>query len=504
MSTPRAMLRSWLGVVRFQALSFVVLAATAALAVVAVPPAIWGEYWMLLSVVQIVNGIGLSWVAQSILLFARKELRAGGDGRQLLESALLLQSGLLAAICIAGLILRPLGSAFLNPTLAVLALIALCIALTALQESISYALQADGRLTGLGPASFLAKLGPLLAVAAIWLGAPAHAELLLAGLAAGCALAALVSFAALPPANGPREGSTVASIRSLVAYGGLLPVASAAGVLSAWMHVWFVRAYGGAIEAGIYGWAASIYALVGMALVPLSAVIAPHLTDLVIDRDQERLRHRSGLFHAVAAIACVAAPFALACVHVLAAHVLPERYSAAGPILVLLLAAVPAQLITYLVSPLLLASPDAIRRIVAANVLMAGLNILLNLLLTPRFGGQGAALALAVSVWCGALLLERQARGIAGEAGGWRPTFELAGLAVLTVIGALAATRLGLSAIALGIGATVAMLIAMRMAGVLRPLAAFAGHIAFLPGPLRRPLTGFFRWCDTAPRSGQI
>jgi O-antigen/teichoic acid export membrane protein len=440
-------------------------------------------------------------VAQSILLFARKELRAGGDGRRLLRSALLLQAGLLAAITCAALLLRPLTPASLDPTIAVWALIVLAVALIAAQESLSYALQADGRLTGLGPASALAKLGPLTAVAAVWFGAPASAELLLAGLIAGYAMGLAASCAALPPARGSTGGSTSATIRALVAHGGLLPIASAAGVLSAWMHVWFVRAYGGAAEAGVYGWAASIYALVGMALIPLSAVLAPQLTDLVIDRDRPRLAHRTGVFHAATAIACVVAPVAFAAVGILCAHVLPERYAGAGPILVLLLAAVPAQLATYLASPLLLAAPEAIRKVVVVNLLMAGLNVLMNLLLTPRFGGQGAAAALAISVWCGALSIAWQGRRVLGAVGGWRPTLELAVLATLCLISALVVNHLGIAAAAaLASIAAVAMLVAVRALGMLRPLAAFAGHIAFLPGALRRPLTGFFRWCDTPPR----
>ena len=71
MATPLAMLKNWIEILGFQALGFLASSATAVIAVIAVPPQVWGEYWLLLSIVQVVSGVGLSWVAQSVSLLAR-------------------------------------------------------------------------------------------------------------------------------------------------------------------------------------------------------------------------------------------------------------------------------------------------------------------------------------------------------------------------------------------------------------------------------------------------
>jgi len=503
MRTPLAMLRSWAEVFGYQALGFLILVATVMLSAIAVPPAVWGEYWTLYALMQMVGGIVLSWVAQSVPLFARAEIRQRGDIRTTLTSALAIQGVLILAFSATGIaILTATGQqAAVSPI--VLFLLVLAITLSAAQETLSYALQADNRFTGLGLGSALGKLGPLLAVAAIWAGAPAVAELLLAGLVFGFAASLVATTAAMPPAAGEAARPSRKSMFTIITYGHKLPIAIAAGLVSAWMHVWFVRAWGGVHEAGVYGWAASLHALVGSVLMPLSAVITPHLMDLALTNEQERSRHRADLFIAVMVLAAALAPAYLGAVRALSA-LLPSQYADAGPILVLLLATVPAQLFAYLATPMLRAHPGMIGRIVAVNVLMLGLGALLNLLLTPRLGGLGAALALATSLWSGALAIDRQTRRAIGEAP------ETSRRSTLTVIGSgatvliLASVLVQLPAvlgIAGGLIAAAALIASVRALGLLRPLVSFSYHMSFLPQRINRPLTTFFHWCDTGARS---
>ena len=108
MRRPLGLLGSWLGIVGYQSVGFLAMVATSLLAVVVIPPQVWGDYWVLLSLVQVVNGIGLSWISQSVLLFARDELRRRGDIRETLSTALVLQGLLLAALVVLGLLVWPL------------------------------------------------------------------------------------------------------------------------------------------------------------------------------------------------------------------------------------------------------------------------------------------------------------------------------------------------------------------------------------------------------------
>ena len=504
MATPVGLLKSWMRILGYQALGFLMMAANAILIVAVVPPRIYGDYVVLLSIIQVVSGIGLSWVAQSTLLFAREEAVATGDVRGTLLGALLLQAGLFAVLVAMGWLVRPKLAPYIELSPTLFLLIAAAVALMAAFETISYVLQGAERFDGLGRGAALNKLGPLCALLAIWAGAAASADLLLIGMVGGFAAASAITFAALPPRSPAAAPGAWSVVGRLAGYGMWLPAASTAGILSAWMHIWFVRAYGGAAEAGVYGWAASIHLVIGAALMPLSAVIAPHLIDLAVKDAREASRRRVALFQAVTLLAAVAAPIILAAVRS-AGLALPERYANAGPILVLLLAAVPAQLMMVLVGPLLRAHPAMIKWVIWVNVLMAAASLVLNLALTTRLGGTGAAIALGISVWCGALALNAIAVRLVGRSElsvkASPVALPLAGL--VSLAGAIAVAHLSpVSSVLLGLPASLLLLVAVRSAGLLRPLATLSYHLDFLPPGPRLHLTRFLLWCDTGRRSG--
>ncbi len=503
MRRPLGLLGSWLGIVGYQSVGFLAMVATSLLAVVVIPPQVWGDYWVLLSLVQVVNGIGLSWISQSVLLFARDELRRRGDIRETLSTALVLQGLLLAALVVLGLLVWPLTASLLEISRSIFLLTLTAVALMGALETMSYALQADERFTGLGIGSALSKLGPLLAVAVVWAGLSASPQLLLVGLAGGLAAGLAATVRAMPPATGNEALPSLTAAWSIVSYGRSLPVAIAAGVMSAWMHVWFVKAYGGAAEAGVYAWAASLYALASAALMPMSAVIAPHLMDLVLANERDRARQRTALFTAVTVLAAIAAPAALAGLRLLSAA-LPDRYSGAGPILVVLLAAVPAQVLTYLCSPLLRAFPHMMGRVVTINMLMAALNVVLNFVLTPKLGGIGAAASLVSSVWAAALLAEHYTRQAVDGAQTGKQTLVLLSTAAISLTAAILAISLpALAAGPVGLAVSGLLLVAARRFGLLQPLSIFVHHLNILPQPLRNALTGFLLWCDTGRRTSR-
>ena len=82
----------------------------------------------------------------------------------------------------------------------------------------------------------------------------------------------------------------------------------------------------------------------------------------------------------------------------------PARYAPAYPIVLVLLAAVPAQLISYLVTPLANAYEGLLPRIVVVSFGIAVLNVVGDLLLVPKIGIMGAAIATTSAFSLGALL----------------------------------------------------------------------------------------------------
>lgn len=493
MASPIVLLKHWLGILGYQAVAFLTVMATTLIAGIAVPPNVWGHYFLLLSLVQIVSGIGLSWVSQSVLLFARAELHRSGGLRETLWSALSLQALIFALLVAVGWLVRPHAVSLIALGPAAYCLVALAVLLTAAFETLAYVLQADNRFQGLGFGAAIGKLGPLFAACAVWAGAPATAEVLLTGLVGGLAVGFATTACALPPRKAAAAGPTLAAVREIVSYGARLPLAIAAGVASAWMHVWFVRVYAGASEAGIYGWAASLYALVAAGLMPLSAVMAPHLADLALTGQQAQSQVRAGMFLAVVTLAAIALPGVLGLLR-LASLALPARYAASGPLLVMLFAAVPALVTTYLATPMLKGYPDQISKFVTANVVMAAANVVLNLVLTTRFGGDGAALSLVLATWTGAIVIDRQTRVAIGaeRPARRRATAILVASAAGSVASAFAANALDVAtSVPAGLLVSAALLAVARRTGHLRDLGPAADHMTFLPHRLRRALTRF-------------
>jgi O-antigen/teichoic acid export membrane protein len=500
-----SLLARWAGIVGWQGIGLMLTLGTMALAAGMIPPRVWGEYWLLYSVVQITSGLALSWVAQSTLYFAREEARATGSVHVTLSSAMGLDAAILALLCPVGLIIAwSLPAASGMPVwLPVLLLVG--IAALAAYEVTTYALQAVDRFDGLGAGSAISKAGPLAGLALIAMGAPNEAGLLLGAQVIGLLAALAVIGSALPPPSGPRFAPSPELARRIAGYGARLPVGIAAGVLSAWMHVWFVRAFAGPEATGVYAWAAGIHAVLLSGLMPLSAVLAPRMIDLVQSRSAEAVGDRTALFTSIVLLVTAMAPLGFVALQI-AGLALPARLAGAGPILLVLSSALPAALAANLASPILLAYPAMIGRIVRVNVLMAGANLGLNLALTPILGGLGAAIALSLAVWLGAEVLLRDAASLAPSPA--RSTrrhiaaLPLAGL-VLVAVALLLGHTAPAPAMALGVIAALAMTILLRELGALVPLGSLAHHVSNLPQPIERPLTRFLAWCHSPARKNQ-
>ncbi len=483
----------------YQVVGFALTIAATMLAAVAVPPKVFGDYYYMLSLIQVTLGIALTWMAQAVALFARQEVQDGGSGGEALASAFAGQGVTLVIVAAGGLaVWWALPNVFAGSAGAVLAMGA-ALVMFAVLESVSYALQAMHRFEGIGLCTALSKLGPLGAVAAVWAGLPATAEVLLLGTAGGLAVALAAAYRVLPAGYAATVRPRWQTLRNMLAYGWRLPMAGAAGILSAWMHIWFVRAYGGAAEAGVYAWAASLHVIATATLMSLSSVLAPDLIDLALRDDRKGAMRRLGQIMAGAAGLAIVMPAVMGMLRVMGLA-LPGQYAAAGPVLVLLLATLPAQLLTILSGPLRRAYPAMIASIVAINVATAVLNLGLNFVLTPTFGVTGAAVSLGLSVWFNAtaLLIRFRHHLTGGSAGSGR---QLATLGVTVLGAALAIAHLApAAALALGLGLSVIYLVAFRAMGMLYAMGDLPGDLGALPLPLRRALVAGFAWCARRPR----
>jgi O-antigen/teichoic acid export membrane protein len=367
---------------------------TVALAAVAVPPAVFARYSLMLSIVQIGYGVAFAWVNHALFRYAREERARHGTISGALRPALAAHAALVALGALAAATAGPAvaGPAGLPP--GVLPWCVAGIAALAAFEMATYAAQAGGRFDGYGPGHALAKAGPFLAVL-VCTAVGAHAEILFAG-ALGGWLAGLAWTARFSSWSGPARPGTA---RRMLAYGWRLPFASAAGMVVAWLGVWAVQVHEGAEVAGVYAWALALVSVVAAALTPVSALLAPGMVDLRLGDDRARLREAVARVVAVALFVGMLGVPALCVLRVTAAAVLPSAYAEAQPLLVLLCAALPAQLLSYLLSPLLMADEGLVGAVTWGNVgtaifLAGGIWSIL-----PVAGAPGTAVVSTLAVW---------------------------------------------------------------------------------------------------------
>lgn len=490
MSRSGALLATWLRLGGFQAVGFVLSAATVALAAIAVEPAEWGRYGLLLSMVQTAQGVCLGWINQAIVRLGREELAREGSIAGTLGAAAMLAVPAFA-VALLGLIA---AGRWLGLPGGVLLAVVVATLLLACFEAAAYAGQAMGRFTGYTSGQLLYRLGPLAVVAAALAGAGVGALAILGGAAAGWLAAAIATGAATRagPLRLPRAAR--ADIGRLWRYGRLLPIASAAAVLVAWMDVWFISALIGARAAGVYWWAYSVVALAGGLLLPLSAALAPRMIDVRLGDDRAELERHRRLMLALVLLAALSVMAALVPLHVLADLALPERYRQSGPLMVVLSAGLPAQLGAALATPLLVAFEDRVARVVGLNVATALLKLLLNALLVPGMGEMGAAVSTVVALWMWALALVGSipAETPAGTRG---HALALAAATGVTVAACalLAARGSASQALAVCALALVASVLLLRRQRLLAPLVALEPALAALPGWCRAAVGGVLR-----------
>lgn len=487
-------LAQWLRLLVFQGAGLGMAAATVAIAAVAVPPAEYGQYGLMLSMVQIASGVGLLWIQAGLLRYGREELRTSGRPDDTLAAALVLAGCVLAAILVVGWALGPWLGLRLGLPQGFLAVAMSCLVAFAAFELASYAAQARGRFDGYAGGQIIARAGPLLGMLALLAGHGGGATLLMTCAGIGWLLAAVWTARSACIDGFHPSGAWHRRVRPIVAYGHLLPLSVAASLLSQWMGLWFVRAQVGLADAGVLLWAMGLYSLIASITQPLGAILAPRMIDLRLEGDDRELRYRIDLILAAGLLLAVLIPVVLVVTRLSADALLPAAYSGATPILVSLLSVFPTVLVGSALSPLIGANEGMIRRIVALNIAACALSFCSLLVLVPRLGTMGAAGAMmltSTAISFGNLVLARQC-----VATPFRPGMPgTLGLQSLTSAMPAAA---GAGALVLGGGAAllaatasaVACVLAGRRLGAFRHLAALRPHaersvVARLPGALR-------------------
>jgi hypothetical protein len=213
------------------------------------------------------------------------------------------------------------------------------------------------------------------------------------------------------------------------------------------------------------------------------------MVDLFLARDAAALRMAVGRAVAVSLLFAAMMPIGLSAVALGAGAALPDAYGPATPVLVMLCAALPAQLLSYLLSPLLMADETLVGAVTRANVLAAALLAIGTWFALPLASMTGVAAVAAVSVWTLAGVWLVLASRLSGTGPAALRRWAMTGLAIGGSAMAIAMLA-PVAASALGMITALALLGFGRGRAWFRPVAELAVHL-----PRRRIVDRFMQWC---------
>jgi O-antigen/teichoic acid export membrane protein len=383
------------------------LAAIGALRYLAVyvEPATFGSYALFQSIVSAAGLFLISWPNAGLLRFGREEWTR----ERHIGSALAARLGLfVASACVAVVLLsvfrRPLGRFIGADPSSWLWVAVAAVALPAGEMAI-YASQAVGRTEIYGYSPLITRVGFLVGVLLIPALAPHAGWTYLAGCLIVSSLAAF-GFAVATLPRGAWAGIRMSGdqIRQLVLFSWSLPFAGISTYVVNWIDAWVIRNAMGVALVGIYNWAYQVMTIAGLVFAPIAVILTPRVIDARVKRDDDRIGRYVHSILPVAALMALATELLLWSAFWLLPRMAPGRYAAAQPVVLMLFSVLPAQLISYLITPLANAYEGMLPRIVLVGVGIAVVNVAGDLLLVPRIGILGAAIATASAFTIGALL----------------------------------------------------------------------------------------------------
>lgn len=399
------MSRAYLTVLVFQG-----IAAVAALAALRwlgayVSPEVFGTYTLYMSVVSASALLLVSWPNAALLRFGREEwTRDGHVGRTLGTRLALFGASLAVALLLAASLSTPLQR-FLGVDRSPVPWIMAGVVAAAVSDLAVYLSQAVGRAEVYGYSPAVTRVGFFVAVVAIpLLSFEPHWTYLAGWWAASAFAASLVSVAILPRATWRAVSIDGPTLTRILRYSWTLPFAGLSTYVVSWIDTWVIRGARGVGAVGVYGWAYQVTSLASLAFAPVAVILTPRAIDARVHQDETRLNAYAAAIAPTIAIVTVVLAAGLALLYPVLHAVAAPAYYAAYPSMLLLIAAIPFQLTSYLITPLGNAHERCLPRFVMASVLIAVLNTLGDLLLVPRMGPAGAALSTTTAFAIGSIV----------------------------------------------------------------------------------------------------
>lgn len=396
--------RAYLTTVVCQAVAAVAAVLSLRWVTVYVAPETFGRYALYLSVVSAGTLFLVSWPNAALLRFGREEWTTSGRvGATLGARTTLFAIFAALAIAIAWLFDAKLQR-FLDLKASPFLWVALGVMVLPASELLIYLSQAVGKTEAYGYTPLVTKAGFLIAVLLIPVLHPSPDWTYLVGALLSSTVAAATLAAAVVP-RGVWSGFSVRrdTIAALVRYSWALPLAGISTYVVNWIDSWVIGSVLGIASVGVYNWAYQTTAIASLAFAPIAVVLTPRVIDARLRNDALRLeRYARSIVPAVMLLAAAIAA-ALPLVQPALRYLVSPTYGSVHFIIVILMAALPFQLISYLVTPIGNAYEGVVPRFVGVSAAMAIVNAVGDVVLVPRLGIAGAAIATVGALAMGAM-----------------------------------------------------------------------------------------------------
>jgi O-antigen/teichoic acid export membrane protein len=368
------------------------------------PPEEYGQFALVLSIIQVSCAAILAWPNQAFLRYGRQNFVQKGELHDVVGARIVLYAlSLVVLWVLAYITVPPLSLFFGIDSFYVLPLFLLgAVALSAV-DLLTVCAQSCGKFSGYGRSPVVQRTMQLFALLLVWLGMPASWESLLIFSIIGYGLAAALVWADIPSRVCLPRYSKEQLIKSL-RYSKAIPLATLGAFLLQWMDIWMIRIYQDETQVGIYAWSYSLTLLATSVFATGAAIVAPSLIDRHVKQDDAGTRAYVTAVNKAILVVSIIMLITMLSFSAIGAQLLPASYQAALPVLVTLLAGVVFQMGIAFIEPVAYAQESFVTRMVIIVVIMVLCRTLVNYLLIPRLGIEGAAIAMVLSYGVGMFL----------------------------------------------------------------------------------------------------
>ncbi len=336
----------------------------------------------------------ISWPNAALLRFGREEWNQRKSLGKTLSTRLVLYTAGVGSVLVIAFLLNSSATRFLDMTESPFSLIAAGIILAPLAEIGIYANQATGRPISYGLTPLISQiifLSGILLIPVLYV--TADIKYLIFWFLTGAMFSAVTAIIILPRNvwHSFRPDRTVMS--NILRYSWALPFGAIASYTVNWVDAWVIRAYMDTFNVGIYTWAYQITMIGSLAFPPLAVILAPYMIDARLSGDIDELSQHGYRSLRVVVLAGIAGTVLLGLVYPVLSTVVGSHYMQAYMIILILLSAIPFQLLGYLITPISNAFEFLIPRKVLISIGIAISNVFGDLILVPLMGISGAAVA---------------------------------------------------------------------------------------------------------------